>query len=279
MVRRLFAVALVLLLGGCGAQAHGAPSARFSAPPAINDDSSDPPVGLLAPGDDASPSSSPSPSHSTKPKPSAKPSPKPSSPTPVLDTIVVAGQTTSYTFTVAHGGTAAVGTGGRLLRYKVAVQKGLPESPADVAATVDRVLDNQTRGWLHGGTFRFQRVFAGTADFIVELASPSATEDICHKYGLEVQSRVSCRGQRNVVLNQARWERGTNGTTEGATVYPPADYRILVINHEVGHALGHAHVPCPGAGAPAPVMLPSYFGLDGCAQNLWPYGADGAYVG
>src|SRR5262249_19609400 len=124
-----------------------------------------------------------------------------------------------------------------------------------------------------------QRVFAGPADFIVELASPSTTEDICHKHGLEVQSQVSCRGQQDVVLNQARWERGTNGTTEGATVYAPADYRILVINHEVGHALGPGHVPCPGAGAPAPVMLPSYFGLGGCAQNLWPYGPDGTYIG
>ena len=87
------------------------------------------------------------------------------------------------------------------------------------------------------------------------------------------------RGQKNVVINLARWERGTNGTTEGATVYSPADYRVLVVNHEVGHALGHNHVPCPAPGAPAPVMQTQYFGLNGCVQNIWPYADAGGYLG
>jgi hypothetical protein len=51
-----------------------------------------------------------------------------------------------------------------------------------------------------------------------------------------------------------------------------------VVNHEVGHALGHGHVGCPAAGAPAPVMQPQYYGLDGCAQNIWPYTGDGGYL-
>jgi len=161
----------------------------------------------------------------------------------------------------------------------VGEQTGLSESPTEVAGTVDRILGNQARGWLHGGGHRFQRVSSGSYDFVVELATPGTTDAICARYGLHTGGQVSCRGGPNVVLSLARWERGTNGTTEGATVYPPVEYRILVVNHEVGHFLGHPHVPCPGAGTPAPVMMPSYFGLDGCEQNLWPYGEDGGYLG
>jgi hypothetical protein len=262
---------VLLVLSGCSTHASGAPAARFSQP-AIDDDASAPP-------DEESPSPSPSPSPSRSAKPKSTPShkatqgAKPANPPSGLLTVYGA------TFRIASGGTGIQGTGGRLLRYEVGVQIGLSESPADVAATVDRVLGNQERGWLHGGGFRFQRVSGGQYDFAVELATPGTTDIICGKYGIHTQGQVSCRGGPNVVLNSARWERGTNGTTEGATVYPPSEYRILVVNHEVGHFLGHGHVPCPGAGTPAPVMMPSYFGLDGCTQNLWPYQQDGGYLG
>lgn len=272
------AVCLVALLGGCASQASGAPSARFSEP-AVDDDGG---VSLLdEPSASPTPPPSPSPSlsRSAKPKssPSRPPSARPSS--PASNALVVLGQAGPHSFVVAAGGTGIVGTGGKLLRYRVAVEKGLPESPAEVAATVDRVLDNQARGWLHSGGFRFQRVFAGPSDFIVELASPATTDDICARYGMHTGGQVSCRGQQDVVINSARWERGTNGTTEGKTTYPPAEYRVLAINHEVGHALGHGHVTCSAPGAPAAVMMPQYFGLDGCTQNIWPYGEDGGYVG
>lgn len=265
----LAGVVVLLALSGCNAHASGAPSARFSQP-AIDDDASSPPE------ESPSPSASPSPSRA---RPTASPSRKTTaSAKPVGSNpgiLVVYGAS----FRIAAGGTGIQGVSGRLLRYEVGVQTGLSESPAVVAATVDRILGDQARGWLHGGAFRFQRVSTGAYDFVVELATPTTTDTICAKYGLHTGGQVSCRGGPNVVLNLARWERGTNGTTEGATVYAPADYRVLVVNHEVGHFLGHGHVPCPGAGAPAPVMMPSYFGLDGCAQNLWPYGQDSGYIG
>jgi hypothetical protein len=199
--------------------------------------------------------------------PSKKPRPTPN----VLATY-------GFTFNVAPGGTGVVGTGGKLMRYEVAVQSGLKESPADVAATVDRVLGNAEQGWLRGGQWRFQRVSGGPYDFVVELATASTTDAICGKYGIDTQGQVSCRGQQNVVINLDRWERGTNGTTEGASAYAPDVYRILAINHEVGHALGHGHATCPGAGKKAPVMQTQYFGLNGCVQNVWPYEPDGGYL-
>jgi hypothetical protein len=274
-VKRLIALVLVVLaLSGCGTAVAANPTAvwKSAAPspdvPDINDNGAS-----LPPPDSPSPSPSPSPSKKThKPSPSATPSHKPSATPNVL-------VTWGTSFSVAPGGTGVVGSGKTLQRYEVAVQNGLSESPAGVASTVDSVLDNQVRGWLRGGDWRFQRVSSGPYDFVVELATPSTTDYICGKYGIHTAGEVSCRGLKNVVINLTRWEHGTNGTTEGGlTAYAPADYRILVINHEVGHALGHQHEKCPATGQLAPVMMTSFYGLDGCLPNLWPYAADGTEI-
>ena len=48
-----------------------------------------------------------------------------------------------------------------------------------------------------------------------------------------------------------------------------------MINHEVGHFLGHGHATCPADGSPASVMLQQSIDLQGCTPNAWPAGEEG----
>lgn len=176
------------------------------------------------------------------------------------------------TFATAGGGSGTVGKGSRVLSYKVVVEDGLTQSAADVAEQVEGILADP-RGWTADGRSGFRRVSSGTADFVVRLATPGTVDAICGRYGLNTRGEVNCNVGKDVVVNLKRWLLAT-------PVYA-ADvdaYRALIINHEVGHFLGHGHVTCPGAGKPAPAMMQQIKGMLGCKPNVWPYDANGRFV-
>jgi uncharacterized protein DUF3152 len=176
------------------------------------------------------------------------------------------------TFATAGGGSGTVGKGGRVLSYKVVVEDGLTQSAADVAEQVEGILADP-RGWTADGRSGFRRVSSGTADFVVRLATPGTVDAICGRYGLNTRGEVNCNVGKDVVVNLKRWLLAT-------PVYA-ADvdaYRALIINHEVGHFLGHGHVTCPGAGKPAPAMMQQIKGMLGCKPNVWPYDTKGRFV-
>ena len=176
-------------------------------------------------------------------------------------------------WSVAPGGTEPVGSG-TLYRYRVEVETATGLDAAAVAAVVDYALGHP-RGWVNDG-LAFQRVGAddgGPVDMVVRLATPDTVDALCAP--LETNGQVSCRNGTDVVLNLVRWETGVDAYADDIE-----GYRIVLINHEVGHLIGHEHVPCPGPGLPAPVMMQIYYtGLEGCTTNVWPYAADGSFIG
>jgi Protein of unknown function (DUF3152) len=168
---------------------------------------------------------------------------------------------------VVDGTGPVLGTG-PLRRFLVEVEDGIGVDGAAFAEAVETTLGDP-RSWGNGGRMSFQRVGLAEAatsqyEFKVTLVSPGNMETYCP--GVGTGGYTSCRYGERAVINLARW----------ATAVPHYDgdiatYRLYVVNHEVGHALGNGHRDCPGAGQFAPVMQQQTLGLQGCVKNAWPY--------
>ncbi|MER7775126.1 DUF3152 domain-containing protein [Streptomyces sp. NPDC096191] len=176
------------------------------------------------------------------------------------------------TFATAGGGGERVGGSGRTLTYVVQVEDGIGIPARDVAAEVERILADE-RGWTADGIVGFRRVSGGASDFRVRLATAGTVDTICGQYGLDTGGEVNCNVGQDVMVNLKRWLLATQYYADDVT-----SYRALIINHEVGHFLGHGHEGCPGAGRPAPVMMQQIKGLHGCRTNVWPYDSEGRPV-
>ena len=170
----------------------------------------------------------------------------------------------------ATGRTA--GTAGPVLRYRVLVERDIRGVPvAGFADAVTRILGDP-RGWTAGSALRLRRVGPGQRyDFTVFLATPRTRDRLCAD---GPDGYTSCRNGDRVVLNVARWVKGV--PHYGA---PLAVYRQYMVNHEVGHRLGHGHERCPGRGRPAPVMQQQTLGRHGCRAFAWPYPGGERYAG
>lgn len=158
-------------------------------------------------------------------------------------------------------GTGAPGPGAELLTYRVEIEAGLPFDGPAVAAAVHATLADP-RGWATSG-YAFQRVDGGEVHMRLILASPALTDQLCAP--LLTRGEVSCRNGDAVVLNALRW--GVGIEDYGGDL---ASYREYLVNHEVGHRLGRGHVPCPGPGEIAPLMMQQTYGLEDCRPNAWP---------
>ncbi|MEU0201793.1 MULTISPECIES: DUF3152 domain-containing protein [unclassified Streptomyces] len=164
---------------------------------------------------------------------------------------------------------------GQKLTYRVDVEQGLGLDGELFAEAVQKTLNDQ-RSWAHNGAYAFERIYTGKPDFVITLASPGTTADWCAKSGLDTTvDNVSCdsAATERVMINAYRW-------AQGSETYGDRDihaYRQMLINHEVGHRLGHGHVTCDKDGDLAPVMQQQtkFLDHDGihCRANPWPYPA------
>ncbi|MCX5200309.1 DUF3152 domain-containing protein [Streptomyces sp. NBC_00237] len=160
---------------------------------------------------------------------------------------------------------------GTLRRYQVQVETGSGVAPDQAAAEIQRIVADP-RGWARNGRGRFQLV-AGKADFVIRVATPKTADRLCAEAHLDTGGELNCETGKGVVVNLKRW---LTGSPQFAGT--PAEYRHLIINHELGHALGLGHLGCPAPGRPAPVMMQQIKGLGGCRSNAHPYAANGTYL-
>jgi hypothetical protein len=198
----------------------------------------------------------------TQPKPKPEPEPESDSDGDSRITYPAAGK---RKFAVASGETAApAGKHGKLLHYRVAVERDIKGITADQFARAVTGTLRDSRSWTAGGEWRFARVGpGGRSDFTVRLVTPKTRDALCA--GAR-DGYTSCRTHDEVVVNVARWAKGVPDYGASLDVY-----RQYVINHEVGHRLGQAHELCPGKGDPAPVMQQQTLGLHKCTPNPWPF--------
>jgi len=173
-------------------------------------------------------------------------------------------QSGTGTFTVVPGTQEPVkGAEGPVVKYIVEVERGLPFDGEEFAKAVHATL-NDPRSWGHDGKLQFERVDHGSVQIRVSLSSADLTDRLC--YPLRTFGRVSCWDGSRAVINAERW--GLGAETYGDDIL---GYREYVVNHEVGHGLGHDHIRCPRRGALAPVMVQQTKSLEGCRPNQWPY--------
>lgn len=164
------------------------------------------------------------------------------------------------TWTVAGAGTT--GEAATLHTYALRVEDGIGIDAQEAADEIEQILADE-RGWGPVEDVAFTRVAdADSAEFTISIASPPTTDELCLPANTE--STWSCRNDGEVVLNSDRWLYMTPTFTD------LTEYRAYMVNHEVGHFLGHGHPDCPGEGDPAPVMLQQSIDLGGCTANAWP---------
>lgn len=197
-------------------------------------------------------------------------------PSPSAGPTIVTSLHTAYprsgpgTYRYATGTGPVLGTAGPIRRFRIAIESNI-KAPAttldELTAKINATLGDP-RGWVASGQFRLRQVPATSSyQFTVYLVTSRTSSALCAP--LYTAGYTSCRQGGRVVLNLDRW---MSSVPEYTGVHVALDsYRTYMINHEVGHALGHNHELCPGKGKLAPVMEQQTLGLHGCEPNIWPY--------
>lgn len=154
-----------------------------------------------------------------------------------------------------------IASGATLVMYSVITKGEIDASLAKFEELTNETL-NDDRGWAKMRII-FKQVPEG-GDFTLVLSQSSQLPSFSS--GCSVH--YSCRVGKYVIINQDRWLYATPAwNVNGGSL---RDYQSTVINHEVGHWLGHDHESCSGVGNKAQVMQQQSVDLQGCRLNPWP---------
>ncbi|MGY4719199.1 DUF3152 domain-containing protein [Naumannella huperziae] len=152
---------------------------------------------------------------------------------------------------------------GRTVRVRVRVEKTLPIKADDAAKEAAEILHDD-RSWQRSENLRFDFVGSGeSADLTINIATPATTDKNC--LPARTGGELSCRNGNEVNLNAKRWLLGARAYGDDME-----NYRRYLVNHEVGHFLGHGHEGCPAAGERAPLMMQQTKGVGKCKPYPWP---------
>ena len=184
-------------------------------------------------------------------------------PSPFAGATQNANGTNSSTTYNAVGHVGADGV--KYIYYKTMVWGAVVADFEDFRAKVSETL-NDARGWVRAG-LKFVEVTDGQ-DLNIVLSDAASLEG----YNGYCSGSLSCTsGFNEVIINDERWRLGTAETVSGGM--SARDYQNMVLNHEVGHWLGHyQHIEaCDANGGVAPIMLQQSTGLRNCGTfNPWP---------
>lgn len=178
------------------------------------------------------------------------------------------------------------------LHYCVATRGSVSESLEQFENKIFRTL-NSPEGWPRAGvTFRFAHAASGSgsdgaSDADTNTSSGTSTSSAANAVDcdftlwLSEASQVpsfssycsveySCRVGNAVIINQSRWNEPTSSWLNGGGNLE--NYRTMVLNHEVGHRLGHMDNEnvCASPNGPAPLMQEQSISLRGCSIRWWP---------
>lgn len=166
----------------------------------------------------------------------------------------------------------ATESGNELITYTYCVaSKGEVGDLTEFSDTVFSTL-NDPRGWPRAGAVFQENEGAdpNTDPNACSMTLTLAAADQMTSFSTECSDEYSCRVGNDVIINIDRWNNATEGwRNAGGTV---ERYRTMVINHEVGHRLGHLdnELTCPAVNQPAPLMQQQSMDLLGCVPNEWP---------
>lgn len=157
----------------------------------------------------------------------------------------------------------------------ISIDADLSFSTKDELRFIDEVKDilMDERGWKSKGydfvfvsksVFNKIHVTGKSLKFKLRL---TRNETIFRECGFE---KMSCYNPTvkppNVLINYYRWMNGSKYSKLSLK-----GYRIYVINHEVGHALGRGHIKsCECEDCYVPVMMQQTISIGKCKPNPWP---------